>query len=160
MQSDEVRWAYPLWLTSQSLRCRQISFCVGMDVDIPSGVKHHRCGFKAIAAQVSDLLGSTLFVEVLESSIRFLDAVGDLEEKFEHLAAAEVVEVFLMRGISCHDAIFARHQPTSMFWLRTASPAAWVRGQCWLLTYMRVCSGSSCTSAQLAQTIHQNYHPT
>ena len=38
-------------------------------------------------------------------------------------------------------------------------PDAWVRGQCWLLTYMRICSGSSCTSEQLAQTIHQNCHP-
>ena len=98
------------------------AFCVGMDVDTPSGVQHHRCGFKAIAAQVPELLSSNLFAEVLESSIRFLDAVDDLEERFEHLAAAEVVEVFLMRGISCHDAVFARHQPTSMFWLRTAFP--------------------------------------
>ena len=30
------------------------AFCVGMDVDTPSGVQHHRCGFKAIAAQVCD----------------------------------------------------------------------------------------------------------
>ena len=40
------------------------AFCVGMDIDTPSGVQHHRCGFKAIAAQVIDLLGSTLFADV------------------------------------------------------------------------------------------------
>ena len=111
------------------------AYCVGMDVDTPSGIQHHRCGSKAIAAQVSNLQSSTLFAEVLESSIQFLDAVDDLEVKFEHLAAAEVVEVFLMRGISCHDATFARHQPTSMFWLRTAYPRCLDRRPV-LVTYM------------------------
>ena len=117
-----IQMGVPSLATEAIIEVLAKAFCVGMDVDTPSGVQHHRCGFKAIAAQVRDLLSSTLFAEVLESSIRFLDAVGELEERFEHLAAAEVVEVFLMRGISCHDAIFARHQPTSMFWLRTAFP--------------------------------------
>ena len=141
--------------------------CVGMDVDTPYGIQQHRCGFVATAGQVHDLPGKELFTEVLESSIIFLDAVDDLEEKYAHLAAAEVIEVYLMHGIAVHDAVFNRHLPTSYFWLRTAFPKC-LRRQPVLVAYMHeglvcfqlyICAASLNNMSQLdSKVIHVLAH--
>ena len=54
--------------------------------------------------------------------MRFLDKVEELEEAFAHLAASEIIEDYLVRGIQVHDAIVGRSRPNSMAWLRTAFP--------------------------------------
>ena len=141
--------------------------CVGMDVDTPYGIQQHRCGFVATAGQVQDLPGKELFTEVLESSITFLDVVDDLEEKYAHLAAAEVIEVYLMHGIAVHDAVFNRHLPTSYFWLRTAFPKC-LRRQPVLVAYMHeglvcfqlyICAASRDNMSQLdSKVIHVLAH--
>ena len=104
-----VRIGIPELAKNPIIPVSDIAHCVGMDVDTPYGIQRHRFGFVATAGQVDVLPEKELFTEVLESSIIFLDLVDGLEEKHAHLAAAEVIEVYLMHGIAVHNAVFNRY---------------------------------------------------